>query len=279
MSSSDVYNRPFYPPPPGVVPNLYNPQTRGRDLTITCSIFLGIMISFVSIRAYTKLWIVRKVTWDDLTCLIGFLLTVTYYALCVKDVLNGYVGYHSWDVTLGQVAASDFYMLSYVQQLVCPLALGFIKLSYFILYLHIFKPLPRMRIAIWIGGAISTIFYALIFALDMYFATPRRGETYITHYLNPVDKGGTHLSVPFAAIGLVFDLYIITLPIYGVCQLQLSSRQKFSISLVFLTGAFACVSAMLTLNYRIALQTTDDILRILVPTLITTLVEMMIGVI
>ena len=70
----------------------------------------------------------------------------------------------------------------------------------------------------------------------MYFSTPRRGETYVTHSLNPVSTGGLHLSVPFAAIGLVFDLVIITTPIYGVCQLQLSGRQKFSISLVFLTG-------------------------------------------
>ena len=94
-----------------------------------------------------------------------------------------------------------------------------------------------MRIAIWIGAVVSSIFYTLIFALDMYFATPRRGENYITHYLDPVDKGGTQLSVPFAAIGVVFDLYIIMLPIYGVWQLQISGRKKFTISLVFLTGA------------------------------------------
>ncbi len=30
------------------------------------------------------------------------------------DVLNGYVGYHSWDVTLEQIAASDFYVVSVV---------------------------------------------------------------------------------------------------------------------------------------------------------------------
>ena len=32
----------------------------------------------------------------------------------------------------------------------------------------------------------------------------------------------------------------------------------------------ACVSAMFTLNYRIALQTTDDVLRLLVLNLTTT---------
>lgn len=279
MSSADILNQPFHPPPPGVMPNQLNQQSRGRDLTTTCSVFLGMMISFVFVRAYTKLCIMRKVTWDDLTCLSGFLLTVIYYATCVRDVLSGYVGYHSWDVTLGQVAASDFYVLSYVQELVNPLALGFIKLSFFILYLQIFQPLPKMRTVIWINATICIMFYALIFTLNIYFSTPRQGETYFTHSFNPIVKTGIRLSVPFAAFGLVFDLVIITIPIYGVCQLQLSGRQKLSISLLFLTGGFACVSAMLTLNYRIALQITDDVLRVLVPNLTTSLVEMMIGVI
>ncbi len=65
MSSADILNEPFHPPPPGVVPNSLNPQTRGRDMTITCSVFLSMMICFVSIRTYTKLWIMGKVTWDD----------------------------------------------------------------------------------------------------------------------------------------------------------------------------------------------------------------------
>ena len=84
---------------------------------------------------------------------------------------------------------------------------------------------------------ISTIFYALIFALNTYFATPQAGETFFTHYSNPNANHATQLSVPFAAIGLVFDIYIIILPIYGVWQLQLSTRKKLRIILVFLTGA------------------------------------------
>ena len=58
---------------------------------------------------------------------------MTYYALCVRgkcpyclqtnqssifdaylDVRNGYVGYHSWDVTIGEVAVSDFYLVGIV---------------------------------------------------------------------------------------------------------------------------------------------------------------------
>ena len=127
--------------------------------------------------------------------------------------------------------------LSYVQELVNPLALGCIKLSFFILYFQIFNPIPKMRTTIWICATSCGIFYILILVLNIYFSTPRRGETYVTHSLNPIAKGGVRLSIPFAAIGLIFDLVIITVPIYGVRQLQLSARQKLSISLMFLTGS------------------------------------------
>ena len=94
-----------------------------------------------------------------------------------------------------------------------------------------------MRVAIWLGGVLCTVFYILVFALNTYFATPRPGESFATHYLDPVNKNGAQLAVPMSAIGLVFDIYIISLPVYGVWQLQLSTQKRFRINLLFLTGA------------------------------------------
>ena len=170
-------------------------------------------------------------------------------------MLTGYLGYHSWDVTLGQFVTSDIFRvstlslpsdstrivinkkLSYAQEFVAPLALGLIKVSYFILYFQVFKPVPKMRIAIWVGGVFSTVFYIIVFALNMYNGTPRPGESFATHYLDPANRWEVQLAVLVSAIGLVFDLYIITLPVYGVWQLQLPTQKKLRISLVFLTGA------------------------------------------
>ena len=45
---------------------------------------------------------------------IGFPDRLEHLFNVYLDVLKGYVGYHSWDVTIGQVAASDFYMASNV---------------------------------------------------------------------------------------------------------------------------------------------------------------------
>ena len=127
--------------------------------------------------------------------------------------------------------------LAYAQSLVAPLALGFIKVSYFIFYLHIFGPNAKLRVAIWVGGTLSTVFNSLVFLLNLYFATPRPGESFALHYLGPINKHGGQLLVPSSAIGLVFDLYIITLPLWGIWQLQLSTPKKWRVSFVFLTGA------------------------------------------
>ncbi|KAM0797970.1 hypothetical protein BDR22DRAFT_974886 [Usnea florida] len=294
MDSSNTSDQPFLPPPPGTVPNFTKPDTIGRTLTVTCSIFLVIMAAFVMVRIYTKIWIFRKATWDDLTCIIGFVGTLpirlhdysltkttksSLPSLIMAYVLVGYLGYHSWDVTSGQVMSSEYFMIAYAQTLVAPLALGFIKASYFIFYRDLFWPNAQLRVAIWLGGILSTVFYILVFALNLYFATPRPGESFARHYLGPVSQTGGQLLIPSSAIGLVFDLYIITLPIWGIWQLQLPIRKKKRAFFVFLSGAFACVSATLTLNYRIELTKTDDVLRIVCPMSITTLVEMMIGVI
>ena len=127
--------------------------------------------------------------------------------------------------------------IAYAQTLVAPLALGFIKASYFIFYLQLFKPKKQLRVAIWLGGILSTVFYILVFALNLYFATPRPGESFAIHYLGPVSQTGGQLLIPYSAIGLVFDLYIITLPIWAIWQLQQSIKKKMRVSFVFLTGA------------------------------------------
>ena len=52
-------------PPPGVVPNLVNPDTQGPVLLIVGSILMFFMLLLASMRFFTKLFIVRHTTWDD----------------------------------------------------------------------------------------------------------------------------------------------------------------------------------------------------------------------
>jgi len=145
--------------------------------------------------------------------------------------------------------------------------------------MQIFKPSKNMRLAIWAGAIVSTLFYTLIIILAFIFNTPRPGETWETHLVSSLEEDEVHMAIPQAAISVLLDFYILIVPIYGVWKLQLSVQRKIAISLVFLIGMIACISSILTLYYRALLENSNDLLHILVPTLITSVVEMEVGVI
>ena len=73
MAASQVLNLPpavlseipILTPPPGIQPNLVNPEDKGFQLTIIASIFLAIGLIAFTIREYAKIFVVKKRGWDD----------------------------------------------------------------------------------------------------------------------------------------------------------------------------------------------------------------------
>jgi len=116
------------------------------------------------------------------------------------------------------------------------LSLGSIKLTYFLFYWTIFCPLTWARIAIWIGAVTNTVFYLVCCILQLSYAIPRPGENLVTHAAGKLYKHVLALQVPLGALSVVFDLYILLLPLWGVWSLKLSLKQRFGVSIVFLTG-------------------------------------------
>ena len=53
------------PPPLGVTPNFVNPQSIGYRLIIVAAICPAITLTFLSLRIYTKRWILRQFLLDD----------------------------------------------------------------------------------------------------------------------------------------------------------------------------------------------------------------------
>ena len=74
---------PALTPPPGVIPNFAHPMDRGPVLTIVNGILLALMMIFIALRVYTKLAIVRKISWDDLTVSLSALGSIFLYILFV----------------------------------------------------------------------------------------------------------------------------------------------------------------------------------------------------
>jgi hypothetical protein len=61
----DLAKIPVLPPPLGVMPNFVNPENRASILIIISTIFLALLLPFVVLRLYTRIWITRTFGLDD----------------------------------------------------------------------------------------------------------------------------------------------------------------------------------------------------------------------
>lgn len=173
--------------------------------------------------------------------------------ISVLACTKGPLGIHQWDLHLDRLWTKDWIIvcsqcfeaqrialiemqscfLSIV--LVAPIML-FIKLTFFLLYLYIFRQNTWIKRGVYTGAFITTIFYVAIGIARLVMITPRHGTPWMDSVLrNQHDKSAV-LSVPHAAVGLGIDLYLLILPMGGVSQLQIPTYRKIQVCLVFTTG-------------------------------------------
>ena len=111
----------------------------------------------------------------------------------------------------------------------------FAKLTFYLLYLQIFRLNDNLRWAIYIGAFVTTSFYASTTIAQFGLVTPGRGKSFASAVIgNPAVP---RISYALGVFGIVTDLYILLLPIAGVLRLQIAKRRKVGVILVFLSGA------------------------------------------
>lgn len=124
----------------------------------------------------------------------------------------------------------------YLWEVLAPPTMLFTKTTFFIMYLDIFHLMRWLKISAYIGGVVTVLFYGSMTVCLFIFSTPRRHET----WLEQLQSSGQHLalafSVPQSCVGLVIDLCILVLPIVGVIRLQMPTRRKVGVILVFMSA-------------------------------------------
>lgn len=62
---ADLSKIPALDPPPGIMPNFLDPVSRANITVIPCAGIVAVMILFVFLRMYTKIYITHSTGWDD----------------------------------------------------------------------------------------------------------------------------------------------------------------------------------------------------------------------
>lgn len=118
----------------------------------------------------------------------------------------------------------------------------FAKLSFFILYIQLFRPIRWLRWAAYIGATINVLFYFSVVVATLAFTVPAPGETWLQTAYSPRQTKTLLMPIPTSSMSLVLDIYILLLPMTVVNTLQLTTKKKIGLIAVFLTG-IRCVSS------------------------------------
>ncbi|PQE12378.1 integral membrane PTH11 protein [Rutstroemia sp. NJR-2017a BVV2] len=247
-------------PPPGIIPNFINGPTRAPLMNVVGTCMVAIMLVLASLRFYTKLVVVKKTTWDDSGSACKY-------------------GTHVWDISIAELLSKRFIVAGFVVNFFTTLVWPFAKLSFFILYHQLFYPNVWLRRLIYLGAYVNVGFYFGVLVGTLYYTAPHPGESWEETYLSPRYAGIFNMTIPIAAGSLFLDIYIFLLPIFGIWNLQLTTKKKLGIMIVFGTGLTACVASSLKIYYNHILNnhSTDWTYDVL-PVLILGLTEMCVGI-
>ena len=90
LTDPDYLQLPALPPSPGVTPNFARPEGNGSLLVFVNGTLSALMLILIAIRVYTKISIVQKFSWDDLTIFSSAFSACALYILFVWGIASPY---------------------------------------------------------------------------------------------------------------------------------------------------------------------------------------------
>ncbi|GIC94346.1 putative plasma membrane protein Pth11-like [Aspergillus udagawae] len=232
----DPTKTPLGPAPAWQKSNFINPGNPANVYYIVAGTGTALMTVLVLVRLYIRFLVTHTPWWDDLTAVLALLSQSAYTGVIIKEGSLG-LGRHAWDVTVARFAEFD----RYARLLTAP-AIYFTKLTLLLLYLRLFLLNRLVKIGIWGGIVFCTVYYTAMLFLNIFLKD--------MHAL-------LMLAYSVGVIGVVSDVYIITLPLLAIAQLHLSRTKKWHVAAVFLTGLLSVAMSFLACVYRFQINITD----------------------
>lgn len=119
------------------------------------------------------------------------------------------------------------------------MGLFFAKTATLLLFHQLFQVSKQMRLAIYIGITINFLMYFTSVAILAWYSVPHIGQTWddvVVHAALHPDIFAFKWGVGQATVGTVLDIYIFILPLPTISRLNLSTRRRIQLMVVFFTA-------------------------------------------
>ncbi|OOQ88501.1 integral membrane protein [Penicillium brasilianum] len=224
----------------------YLAQSRIPEIIICNVVLIVFSTGGMLVRLFVRLRYLTGINLDDMICIASWAFT---FVLCFTAMLMTKYGFGKHIGTVSNFSdRAMFLQLDFVTMLAYVLALGTIKMSFCLLYLHIF-PGKKFRACCWwllaiiVAHTISETLVVLFQCTPVHKAWDATGlvegtcvDMNIFYYAN-------------FAVKLASDLALFTLPIPKVVQLRMSVGKRIGLVVMFSLGLLVCMTSIIRISY------------------------------
>jgi hypothetical protein len=171
---------------------------------------------------------------DDYAVIAASVLGIPTVVVIDRGIVPNGLATDVWTVPFENITKFVFWF--YVLAIMYFVLIAMVKLTLLLFFLRIF-PKPTIRKLLLATIAFDVLYGVSFAAAAIFSCLP------ISHFWTKWDTGGSgqcinmnHLAWANAIISIVLDLWMLALPLYEVFSLQLSWRDKISVTIMFLVG-------------------------------------------
>ncbi|KJK78255.1 hypothetical protein H634G_06428 [Metarhizium anisopliae BRIP 53293] len=283
---------PIETPPPGISPNLVNPDSNAYQVYITAGICFDRIRSqegyhgrrksvYLDSSSDQRLVLLRQlIRRFQVVFITGLMLCLAFTIITISCVSGSVFGEEARNVLLNSFTKSQL-VLCLLVEILRPLALCIVKISVFILYLQLFSVLQWMRIVSITGIVVISLWHlstCIAFAV-MCSPTGSSHLDFLAALVSPMCARTRSLVVTQGVGNVVTDVFLLVLPLPVVWTLHIPLGRKLGVSSMFLVGLSACASSAMGLYYRVLYYDAgQNNIRLVVPVWATAIAEAAAGV-
>ncbi|KAK7442888.1 hypothetical protein Landi51_09436 [Colletotrichum acutatum] len=225
--------------PPGMSPD----DSRVPIVVGVTSFVLSVAFLAVSIRVYTRIFVIRQFGMDDWASVFAFLLVLGCGLAVALNTRNG-LGHHVYFLTSEQI--QDYMRTFYVTIVFYNAALAGIKMTFLFQYYRVLavQKMKKVFIAAMVIVGAWSISQILV---EIFICTP------IPAFWDKTIDGKCIPNYPQwyinAAGNIITDIIVFVLPLPVIHRLNLARGQKYVLLGIFCLGFFTCTISFIRIRF------------------------------
>ncbi|KAI5921200.1 hypothetical protein F4810DRAFT_679744 [Camillea tinctor] len=251
------------------------PELHPNEVSDSSVTFLGIvaMMLFLSTVSVILRFVSRSLAvrfwWDDWVILAALVFSWGAAVCCVLIATVGAAGYHISTYPLWQIEV--FLKIDLGLNILYNASVTSAKISILLFYRRMFPIQSSIRLWMRIMGGI-VIAYFLAAVLGLVFSY-NPVEAQWKFWLPHTNINIVAFWLTMGVINALIDVTILAIPQSRVWKLQMDTRRKILVSLVFLLGTFVCITSIIRIVFLYNIDL-NDVTWSLTPSGIWTMIEL-----